>query len=99
MDLVTGGRNQVHCEPGKPEGDRPEDGVNGDGNNEWMMMGRLHGWKTVKEKCTTQCATFGVLSALLLTLSFPVFISPPDFNLYADEDGKSPCGVDVQQVS
>ena len=67
--------------------------------DEWVMLGRLHGWKHVQDKANTQNATFGVLSALLITLSFPLFISQPNFSAFADDDGMSPCGVDTSKVS
>ena len=102
MDLVPAVQRAKVKNTNKQQGHAQEldmDRWNPDGKDEWFMLGSLHGWRAVQEKANSQNATFGVLSALLLTLSFPLFISAPDFMAFADDDGLSPSGVDSSKVS
>ena len=98
MSLLHGGQ-VVPAGNQKTDGDEfipPDVGLMG---GEWQVLGSLYGWKTAQDKANNQNATFGVLSALLITLSFPIFIAAPDFGQFADENGLSPCGVDTEAVS
>lgn len=102
MSLLLGGKTTTEGSQKTDDGgdaflpSPPEVGLMG---GEWQVLGRLYGWKSAQDKANTQNATFGVLSALLITLSFPLFISAPDFGNFADDNGLSPCGVDTESVS
>ncbi|KAG2488608.1 hypothetical protein HYH03_012925 [Edaphochlamys debaryana] len=47
------------------------------------MYGRLYGWEAAKAALTTEGSTLGLISALLITLSFAALLDPPDECVWA----------------
>lgn len=65
---------------------------------EWQILGHVIGWQATADKANAQNTNFGVLSALLVGLSFPAFVSPPDFESLADAYGNMPSGLSASSV-
>jgi hypothetical protein len=66
----------------------------------WLVMGALLGWRTTQKQAMDILTTLSIISALIITLSFPALIMPPPFMALADADGltKSGCQVTALEI-